>query len=221
MSPSFLIALIITFTIIAIAIYSLLANNSTENTHNTRKSTIPHTEFTDTETESKNSEINKTFSPILSSTANKKNFHSKISIDTEEHNNILYRIGVILLIPTSFIVFLLTYGLILSNWSFSGLLYGLISSNWNLIDIIIQNYKYFSITPLLTGLAVGILYPITGIIVIKICELLRYISHFGEEEPWSQTKVIFLTSIWPIAFIFSIIIYPATSLMKLLFKMKK
>ena len=59
----------------------------------------------------------------------------------------------------------------------------------------------------LFGLGAGLLYPVVGAAVVRLCEGLRLWAYQGDIERWSKRQKITLGALWPVTLITSLATY--------------
>jgi len=59
----------------------------------------------------------------------------------------------------------------------------------------------------LFGLGAGLLYPVAGAAVVRLCEALRLWAYQGDIERWSKRQKITLGALWPVTLITSLTTY--------------
>jgi len=59
----------------------------------------------------------------------------------------------------------------------------------------------------LSGLGAGLLYPVAGAAVVRLCEGLRLWAYQGDIQGWSQRQKITLGALWPVTLITSLTTY--------------
>jgi len=59
----------------------------------------------------------------------------------------------------------------------------------------------------LFGLGAGLLYPVVGAVVVRLCEGLKLWAYQGDIERWSKRQKITLGALWPVTLITSLTTY--------------
>jgi uncharacterized MnhB-related membrane protein len=59
----------------------------------------------------------------------------------------------------------------------------------------------------LFGLGAGLLYPVVGAAVVRLCEGLRFWAYQGDIERWSKRQKITLGALWPVTLITALMAY--------------